>query len=29
MIKYDLLVYLGLLPLIAVIVFSGFVICAD
>jgi cytochrome bd-type quinol oxidase subunit 2 len=26
MIKYDLLVYLGLLPLIAVIVFSGFVI---
>ena len=26
MIKYDLLVYLGLLPLVAVIIFSGFVI---
>ena len=26
MIKYDLLVYLGLLPLVAVIVFSGFVV---
>ena len=26
MIKYDLLVYLGLLPLLAVIVFSGFVV---
>ena len=26
MIKYDLLVYLGLIPLVAVIIFSGFVI---
>ena len=26
MIKYDLLVYLGLLPLVAVIIFSGFVV---
>ena len=26
MIKYDLLVYLGLIPLVAVIVFSGFVV---
>ena len=26
MVKYDLLVYLGLLPLVAVIVFSGFVV---
>jgi hypothetical protein len=27
MIKYDLLVYLGLIPLVAVIIFAGFVIC--
>ena len=26
MVKYDLLVYLGLIPLVAVIIFSGFVI---
>jgi hypothetical protein len=26
MIKYDLLVYLGLIPLVAVIIFAGFVI---
>jgi cytochrome bd-type quinol oxidase subunit 2 len=26
MIKYDLLVYLGLIPLVAVMIFSGFVI---